>query len=169
MQAPSPARAARSTVGGGGLYNGSDPSYSGFPAYPFNASSRYFRTRQGGNIAFALVNNEPFNVTSRGQALYYDWFIDNAWAYWFVSQSMSLMANGSDVVMHQVGAAARWRGRAGLLASGRQPHRMQAATTLPRLQAAQTAGSGLPLAPATPSSRRASTCTTSTSCRPPAT
>ena len=90
-----------STAGGGGLYNGSDASYTGFPAYPFNTSSRYFRSRQAGNIAFALVNNEPFNVTSADQVLYFDWFVDNAWSYWFVSQSMSLNANGSDVVMQQ--------------------------------------------------------------------
>lgn len=71
-----------STVGGGGLYNGSDPSYTGLPAYPFNTSSRYFRSRQAGNIAFTLVNNEPFVVTSKGQALYFDWFVDNGWPYW---------------------------------------------------------------------------------------
>ena len=39
---PSP----RSTVGGGGLYNGSYSAYTGWPGYPFNGSNKYFRTRQ---------------------------------------------------------------------------------------------------------------------------
>ncbi len=91
----------RSTVGGGGLYNGSDKSYSGFPGYPFDNPNRYFRTRQAGNIAFALVNNAPVNVTSKDMSLYFDWFVDNPWPYWFVMQTMSINANHSDIVVHQ--------------------------------------------------------------------
>ena len=90
-----------STVGGGGLYNGSMFAYTGYPGHPFDSGSRYFRTRQAGKIAFALVNNAPFNVTSDDQALYFDWFVDNPWPYWFVAQTMSLNANGTDIVMHQ--------------------------------------------------------------------
>ena len=90
------------TVGGGGLFNASAPSYTGFPGHPFASSpGRYFRTHQAKSVSFALVNNVPINVTSEAQALYFDWFVDNAWPYWFVSQSMSLNANGSDVIMHQ--------------------------------------------------------------------
>jgi hypothetical protein len=90
-----------STVGGGGLFNGSYASYSGIPPSPFNGSGRYFRTRPAGNIAFALVNNAPIHVTSARQLLYFDWFVDNPWPYWFVAQSMSLLANGSDTITHQ--------------------------------------------------------------------
>ncbi|KAI8468628.1 MAG: hypothetical protein J3K34DRAFT_426446 [Monoraphidium minutum] len=91
-----------STVGGGGLYNGSARSYSGKPGYPFDNPSRYFRTRQSGNLAFALVNNAPFNVTSAKQKLYFDWFVDNPWPYYFVVDTMSLLTNNSEVVNHQV-------------------------------------------------------------------
>jgi hypothetical protein len=77
------------------------PSYSGWPGVPFNGSSRYFRTRQAGNMAFALVPNTPIHVTSKSQWLYFDWFVDNPWPYWFVAQSMSINANHSDVIMHQ--------------------------------------------------------------------
>lgn len=100
LDAPPTTCPARSTVGGGGLFNGSDLSYSGRPAHPFNSSNRYFRARQAGNIAFALVPNTPINVTSASQALYFDWFVDNPWPYWFVAQSMSLLANGSDTIVH---------------------------------------------------------------------
>ncbi|KIY96230.1 hypothetical protein MNEG_11734 [Monoraphidium neglectum] len=95
-----------STVGGGGLYNGSILSYDGRPGYPFDNPNRYFRTRQArstakGNIAFALVNNAPFNVTSKRQKIYFDWFVDNPWPYYFVVDTMSLLANHSDIVQHQ--------------------------------------------------------------------
>jgi len=90
-----------STVGGGGLYNGSFMAYTGYPGYPFDNPNRYFRTRQAGNIAFALVNNAPVNITSPDMSLYFDWFIDNPWPYWFVMQTMSINANKSDIVTHQ--------------------------------------------------------------------
>jgi hypothetical protein len=90
-----------STIGGGGLYNGSMPSYSGWPGVPFNGSSRYFRTRQSGSMAFALVGNSPIHVTSKSQFLYFDWFVDNPWPYWFVAQTMSINANNSNIIMHQ--------------------------------------------------------------------
>ncbi|GBF92695.1 hypothetical protein Rsub_05064 [Raphidocelis subcapitata] len=89
------------TVGGGGLFNGSYYSYSGMPPPPFNGSGRYFRSRPAGNVAFALVNNAPIHVTSTRQLLYFDWFVDNPWPYWFVAQSMSLLANGSETITHQ--------------------------------------------------------------------
>jgi hypothetical protein len=79
-------------------------AYTGLPGYPFNTSGRYFRTRQAGDVAFALVTNAPFNVTSDATHLYFDWFVDNPWPYWFVGQSMSLLANNSDVVVHQARA-----------------------------------------------------------------
>lgn len=91
---------ARSTVGGGGLFNGSMLSYTGRPGHPFASANRYFRSRQAGNLAFALVSNAPVNVTSEDQSLYFDWFVDNPWPYWFVAQSMSLAANGSDTIVH---------------------------------------------------------------------
>jgi hypothetical protein len=93
--------APNSTVGGGGLYNGSAAAYTGRPSYPFDSSNRYFRTRQGRKIAFALVNNAPLNVTSPKSMLYFDWFVDNPWPYWFVGQTMSINANNSDIVVHQ--------------------------------------------------------------------
>lgn len=69
-------------------------------ATPKHANSYACRARQTNNIAFALVTNAPFNVTSARQRIYFDWFVDNAWPYWFVGQSMSLLANGSDVISH---------------------------------------------------------------------
>lgn len=68
-------RPTHRTVGGGGLANGSFPSYTGWPAYPFNSSNRFFRTRQAGNIAFALVNNAPVNITNDQMSLYFDWYV----------------------------------------------------------------------------------------------
>jgi hypothetical protein len=92
---------AHSTVGGGGLYDGRFMSYTGRPGYPFDNRNRYFRTRQARNIAFALVNNVPVNVTSKNQFLYFDWFVDNPWPYWFVGQTMSINANNTEIVQHQ--------------------------------------------------------------------
>lgn len=77
-------------------------AYTGFPGYPFDNPNRYFRTRPAGNIAFALVNNAPFTATKEGEALAFDWFVDNPWPYWFVGDTMSLLANNSDIVVHQV-------------------------------------------------------------------
>ena len=90
-----------STVGGGGMYDGREASYTGRPGYPFDNPNRYFRTRQKGSIAFALVNNAPINITNPDSFLYFDWFVDNPWPYWFVGQTMSINANHSDIVVHQ--------------------------------------------------------------------
>ncbi|GBF88737.1 hypothetical protein Rsub_01638 [Raphidocelis subcapitata] len=89
------------TVGGGGLYDGKTGAYTGRPGYPFDTTNRYFRSRQKGAIAFALVNNAPVNVTNPDSYLYFDWFVDNPWPYWFVAQTMSINANNSDIVVHQ--------------------------------------------------------------------
>jgi len=86
--------------GGGIIGNGSDPGATGWPGYPFDNKNKYFKTQAFGNVGFALVNQYAIEVNSTRQILYFDWFMDNAFDYWLVPDTMSIHANNSNVTLH---------------------------------------------------------------------
>jgi hypothetical protein len=86
--------------GGGIVGNGSDPAATGWPGYPFDNNNKYFKTQAFGNVGFALVNQYAIEVNSTRQILYFDWYMDNAFDYWLVPDTMSIHANNSNVTLH---------------------------------------------------------------------
>lgn len=86
--------------GGGIIGNGSDPGSTGWPTYPFDNPNKYFKTQAFGNVAFALAPQFAIEVNNSRQILYFDWYMDNAFDYWLVPDTMSINANNSNVTLH---------------------------------------------------------------------
>jgi hypothetical protein len=86
--------------GGGIVVDGLEGgSLTGFPGYPFDADNLYFKTTPRGDVGFALIANSIIEPTNEYQNLYFDWFVDNPYPFFYQPDTMSILANSSNVTI----------------------------------------------------------------------
>ena len=86
--------------GGGIVMDGLEGgALTGFPGYPFDADNLYFGTNPRGDVGFALVANSIIQPTTEYQSLYFDWYVDNPYPFFYQPDTMSILANSSNITI----------------------------------------------------------------------